>query len=163
MQESFRYTLLLLLEEAFTNNKLFLIQYISNLYKYCPTLFTDLLQLNINLHEDEFEVSDTEDKDITDEYSSNLWIQQSTEKMVPVLDIPNVQLSVLLNLHSFLQKLQNVDLEGSNYTIIELPTIKKLSLYVIPISEVLDASSNLVFSSQDSRTFLLYIWDVSFL
>ncbi|EAS27523.2 uncharacterized protein CIMG_13548 [Coccidioides immitis RS] len=66
IQESFRHILLLLLEEAFINSKLFLIQYIFNLYKYCPTLFTDLLQLNINLHENEFEILNTEDKDITE-------------------------------------------------------------------------------------------------
>ncbi|EAS27452.3 uncharacterized protein CIMG_13536 [Coccidioides immitis RS] len=64
-----------------------------------------------------------------------------------VLDLPIVQ----------------VDLGGGNYTIIGLPAIKKLSLYAIPISEVLDASSNLVFSGHDSRTFLLCTWDVSFL
>ncbi|KMU92704.1 hypothetical protein CIHG_10505 [Coccidioides immitis H538.4] len=45
MQESFRHILLLLLEEAFAYN---------------------LLQLNINLHEDEFKILNTEDKDITE-------------------------------------------------------------------------------------------------
>nr|KMM68750.1 hypothetical protein CPAG_05074 [Coccidioides posadasii RMSCC 3488] len=62
MQESFRYTLLLLLEEVFVNSELFLIQYISNLYKYYPTLFVNLLQLNTNLHKDEFKTLDAEDK-----------------------------------------------------------------------------------------------------
>ncbi|KMU90173.1 hypothetical protein CIHG_07983 [Coccidioides immitis H538.4] len=58
-------TLLLLLEEVFADSELFLIQYISNLYKYCLTLFADLLQLNTDLHEDKFEALDAEDKDIT--------------------------------------------------------------------------------------------------
>nr|KMM66395.1 hypothetical protein CPAG_02734 [Coccidioides posadasii RMSCC 3488] len=106
MQESFRRTLLLLLEEAFADSEPSLTQYISNLYEHCPTLFADLLRLNTDLHEDEFEAPDAEGKDIAGEYSPNLWAQQSAGKMVSVLGIPNARLSVLPNLHPFLQKLR---------------------------------------------------------
>lgn len=109
VQESFKRTLVLLLEGSFADVEPRLTSKLQELQKKCPMLFDNYLRLYPECLDDNTDAQaiDRTNIQLIGDYSPNLWARQPVREKIPSLGITNARLSALPISDPFLKKLRH--------------------------------------------------------